>query len=150
MIVQEVSRLVHSILVEWQAASKKLTSIKSQPQTHADIVAQIEKLVPKRFLLHTPYTQLAHFPRYFKAMVMRMDKLRNDAARDAQMMRDMQPLLQNWQRTMNERAGAIDERLMQFRWLVEELRVGLFAQELRTPMPVSVKRLHKVWDSLQR
>ena len=150
LIVQEVSRLVHSILVEWQAASKKLTSIKSQPQTHADIVAQIEKLVPKRFLLHTPYTQLAHFPRYFKAMVMRMDKLRNDAARDAQMMRDMQPLLQNWQRTMNERAGAIDERLMQFRWLVEELRVGLFAQELRTPMPVSVKRLHKVWDSLQR
>ena len=65
-------------------------------------------------------------------------------------MRDMLPLVQHWQRAVNERGGQMDDGLAQFRWLLEELRVGLFAQELRTPMPVSVKRLHKVWDSLQR
>jgi ATP-dependent helicase HrpA len=58
--------------------------------------------------------------------------------------------LQNWQRVFNERSGQMDDGLMQFRWMMEELRVGLFAQELRTPMPVSVKRLYKVWESLQR
>ena len=79
---------------------------------------------------------------------MRIDKLKNDETRDGQMMRDMLPLMQNWQRAVNERSA--DESLTQFRWMLEELRVGLFAQELRTPMPVSVKRLYKVWDSLQR
>ena len=49
---------------------------------------------------------------------------------------------------MAERKGAVDERLAEFRWLLEELRVSFFAQELRTPQPVSVKRLDKVWVQL--
>ncbi|GHA64597.1 ATP-dependent helicase [Formosimonas limnophila] len=150
LIVQEVSRLVLNILTEWQAASKKLMGVKPHVNTYQDIQSQVEKLTPKRFLLNTPYTQLAHYPRYFKAIVLRMDKLKNDATRDTQIMRDMLPLIQNWQRAVNERQGALDDALVQFRWLLEELRVGLFAQELRTPMPVSVKRLYKVWESMQR
>ena len=84
---------------------------------------------------------------------MRGDKLKGGADRDVQCMRDMLPLQQNWQREWNMQRTAemaVDVRLMEFRWLLEELRVGLFAQELRTPMPVSVKRLHKVWDSMVR
>ncbi len=51
-------------------------------------------------------------------------------------------------RAVAERRGTIDARLDEFRWLLEELRVSLFAQELRTPQPVSVKRLEKVWQQL--
>ena len=54
------------------------------------------------------------------------------------------------QRAVSQRGGVADSRLAEFRWLLEELRISLFAQELRTPMPVSVKRLHKVWESMQR
>ena len=150
LIVQEIAKLVLLILTEWQAAQKKWASVKTQVNAYNDMGAQIERLTPKRFVLNTPYAQLVHYPRYFKGMALRVDKLKNDSARDAQLMRDMLPLVQNWQRAVNERGGQMDEGLMQFRWLLEELRVGLFAQELRTPMPVSVKRLHKVWDSLQR
>ena len=153
LIVQEVSRVVMSVLSEWQAAQKKLVSIKPHAAQHKDIGEQIERLTPKGFIEQTPYTQLVHYPRYFKAIVMRGDKLKGGADRDVQCMRDMLPLQQNWQREWNMQRTAemaVDVRLMEFRWLLEELRVGLFAQELRTPMPVSVKRLHKVWDSMVR
>ncbi|RAD83417.1 DUF3418 domain-containing protein, partial [Burkholderia multivorans] len=53
-------------------------------------------------------------------------------------------------RAVSQRGGVVDPRLAEFRWLLEELRISLFAQELRTPMPVSVKRLYKVWESMQR
>jgi ATP-dependent helicase HrpA len=148
LIVQEVARLVLSILSEWQNASKKLTAVKAYGNAYQDMTAQISKLTGKSFISQTPYVQLTHYPRYFNAIAMRVDKLKNDETRDGQMMRDMLPLIQNWQRVINERGA--DESLTQFRWMLEELRVGLFAQELRTPMPVSVKRLYKVWDSLQR
>ena len=66
-------------------------------------------------------------------------------------MAEMIPLLQNWQRQhiAQARQGGAgkDARLEEFRWLLEELRVSLYAQELRTPMPVSVKRLAKVWEA---
>ncbi|AXF86064.1 hypothetical protein DTO96_101805 [Ephemeroptericola cinctiostellae] len=150
LIVQEIAKLVLLILTEWQAAQKKLVSVKTQLNAYNDMTAQIERLTPKRFVLNTAYAQLVHYPRYFKAIALRVDKLKNDSARDAQLMRDMLPLVQNWQRAVNERGGQMDDGLVPFRWLLEELRVGLFAQELRTPMPVSIKRLHKVWDSLQR
>jgi ATP-dependent helicase HrpA len=58
-------------------------------------------------------------------------------------------LLANFQRTLAQRKGRIDPRLEEFRWLLEELRVSLFAQSLRTPMPVSVKRLQKAWEALR-
>jgi ATP-dependent helicase HrpA len=55
-----------------------------------------------------------------------------------------------WQRVLKTGVGKNDPKMIEFRWLLEELRVSLFAQELRTPMPVSVKRLQKVWESMQR
>ena len=55
---------------------------------------------------------------------------------------------QRYWRLVAERKGAVDERMQEFRWLLEELRVSFFAQELRTPQPVSVKRLDKVWAQL--
>ena len=73
-----------------------------------------------------------------------------DARRDDERMAELAPLLRQWQRARADRKGAPDARLDGFRWLLEELRVASFAQELRTPMPVSVKRLQKVWEGLAR
>jgi ATP-dependent helicase HrpA len=113
-----------------------------------DVAAQLQRLVPKRFLAQTPWAALQHFPRYLKGVVMRLDKLRTDAARDTQRLAELRPLEQRWQRRLAELKGQADARLDEFRWMLEELRISLFAQELRTPQPVSVKRLEKVWSQL--
>jgi len=111
--------------------------------------AQLQSLVHKRFVADTPHAQLSHFPRYLKAMTVRLDKLRSDPARDARLMADWQLAAAPWQRAI--KAGSRgDPRMEDYRWMLEELRVSLYAQELRTPMPVSVKRLQKVWESMQR
>jgi ATP-dependent helicase HrpA len=115
----------------------------------ADCVQQLQRLVGKRFVLETPYTQLQHFTRYLKAIVLRLDKLREDPARDASKMAELKPWEQKYWRLVAERKGATDERMLAYRWLLEELRVSFFAQELRTPQPVSVKRLEKAWLQMQ-
>ncbi|NCZ79379.1 MAG: DUF3418 domain-containing protein, partial [Burkholderiaceae bacterium] len=85
----------------------------------------------------------------------RIDKLRSNASRDAQNQRDWESVARPWQRMVQESKGMLgmnDEhntRLREFRWQLEELRVALFAQELKTPMPMSVKRLEKVLASLR-
>jgi ATP-dependent helicase HrpA len=113
--------------------------------------AQLQGLVHKRFIAETEYSQLAHFPRYLKAMNVRLEKLRANPGRDAQLMAEWQTAAAQFQRTVkNQPLKNLDPRMIEFRWMLEELRVSLFAQELRTPMPVSSKRLQKVWESMLR
>jgi ATP-dependent helicase HrpA len=86
-----------------------------------------------------------------KAINVRLEKLRTNAARDAQLMAEWQNAASQFLRISKVQAGKnTDPRMVEFRWMLEELRVSLFAQELRTPMPVSAKRLQKVWESMQR
>jgi ATP-dependent helicase HrpA len=150
LLAQEIARLVGQILAEYAAVTKKLVQAKPFAAAYADMQQQLQALLGKRFIVDTPYAQLTHFPRYLKAIAQRIDKMKADPARDARAFAEMQPLLQQYQRAQSARGGVADARLTEFRWLLEELRVSLFAQELRTPMPVSVKRLHKVWESMQR
>ncbi|SAK52352.1 ATP-dependent RNA helicase HrpA [Caballeronia ptereochthonis] len=150
LLAQEIARLVGAILTEYAALAKKLTQAKSFASAYADMQAQLGALIGKRFVIDTPYAQLVHFPRYLKGIGLRIDKLKADPARDARLLAELQPLAQHYQRALSQRGGVADARLAEYRWLLEELRVSLFAQELRTPMPVSVKRLHKVWESMQR
>lgn len=150
LIAQEVSRLAMQVLTEYAAALRKLKDAKPGKDVQDDMQAQLVRLMSKRFLQGTNYTQLQHFPRYLKAMVMRLDKLRSDSARDAARMSELKPLDSKLTRAFAERKGVADERLNEIRWLMEELRVSLFAQELRTPQPVSVKRLEKVWAQYQQ
>ncbi|WP_241017228.1 ATP-dependent RNA helicase HrpA [Paraburkholderia sp. Ac-20342] len=150
LLAQEISRLVGQILGEYASLTKKLLQAKPFAAAYADLQSQLDALVGKRFVVDTPYAQLAHFPRYLKGMALRIDKLRADQTRDARQFAEFQPLLQHYQRAVSQRGGVLDPRLAEFRWLLEELRISLFAQELRTPMPVSVKRLYKVWESMQR
>ena len=89
------------------------------------------------------------FARYLKTITARLDKYRADPARDATKLAELRPSEQNYWRLVAERKGAVDDRMMEFRWLLEELRVSFFAQELRTPQPVSVKRLDKLWVQIK-
>ncbi|WP_223879419.1 ATP-dependent RNA helicase HrpA [Dechloromonas sp. CZR5] len=151
LIMQEVCRLVGTILAEWQAVTKKLPAFKAQAAVVADIEAQLKRLVGKHFVVDTPFERLQHFPRYLKAIGVRLDKLKAAPARDAQSMADYAKLWTNYERRALQLAkmGTVDPQVEQFRWLLEELRVGLYAQELRTPVPVSVKRLEKQWEGIK-
>ncbi len=148
LIANEVARSAGAILTEHTSALRKLKDARAPKEVADDIAAQLARLVPKRFIAVTPWAQLAHLPRYLRAVVMRLDKLRSDPARDAQRLAELRPIEQRYWRHLAERKGVADARLDEFRWLLEELRVSLFAQELRTPQPVSVKRLEKVWSQI--
>ena len=150
LIAQEVARQAHAVLVEYAAATRKLKDARPPKEVVDDVQAQLQRLVGKRFVSTTPWAQLHHLPRYLKGITMRLDKLRADPARDAQRLGELRPVEQRWLRTLADRKGAVDARLTEYRWLLEELRVSLFAQELRTPQPVSVKRLDKAWEQLSR
>ncbi len=148
LIASEVARLAAGILVEFAAAQRKIKDTKNAAEAAADAAQQLQRLVPKRFLTATPYTQLQHFPRYLKAITLRLEKWRADPARDAARLAELRPQEQRYWRLVAERKGATDARLQELRWLLEELRVSFFAQELRTPQPVSIKRLDKLWAQL--
>ncbi len=148
LIANEVARLAATVLTEFAAASRKVKDTKTSPDSVADAVQQLQRLVGKRFITDTPFTQLQHFARYLKAVVLRLDKLRADPARDATKLVELKPLEQKYWRLVAERKGVTDARMQEFRWLLEELRVSFFAQELRSPQPVSVKRLDKAWQQL--
>jgi ATP-dependent helicase HrpA len=149
LIANEVARLAGVILAEYTAAARKIKDTKVQPAATADAAQQLQRLVGKRFLADTPWPRLQHFARYLKGITLRLDKLRGDPARDAQRLAELRPQEQRYWRLLAERKGAVDERMGEFRWLLEELRVSFFAQELRTPQPVSVKRLDKLWVQLE-
>ncbi|MCL1962018.1 MAG: DUF3418 domain-containing protein [Desulfovibrionaceae bacterium] len=145
LIAGEAARLAGAILAEYALAARKIKDAKAAPEAARDAAEQLQRLLPKNFLAVTPWAALQHFPRYLKAIVMRLDKLRADPARDARHMAEARAQDQRFWRLVADRKGRQDARLQELRWLLEELRVSLFAQELRTPQPVSVKRLDKVW-----
>ncbi|MFS2213753.1 ATP-dependent RNA helicase HrpA [Telluria sp. Tellsp104] len=149
LLINETARLAGQILAEFHGLPKRLQGL--PPAVAGDMQAQLQGLVHKRFIAETEYGQLAHFPRYLKAMNVRLEKLRGNPARDAQLMAEWQTAATQFQRTVkNQPLKNLDPRMIEFRWMLEELRVSLFAQELRTPMPVSSKRLQKVWESMLR
>jgi ATP-dependent helicase HrpA len=153
LVAQEIARLLGTLLAEHAVLRKKLAAAqKAFAPACTDITQQMNALLARDFIVATPYERLAHFPRYLKAANLRLDKLRADPARDARLLAEWLTLAKPFEREwiQHARAGGGDDFLAQFRWLLEELRVALFAQELRTPSPVSVKRLQKMWESRPR
>jgi ATP-dependent helicase HrpA len=148
LIATEVARLASVILLEFSNATRKVKDSKQAAEAAQDCQQQLQRLMPKRFIALTPWAQLQHFARYLKAISLRLDKYRADPARDAAKLAELRPLEQRYWRLLADRRGVMDARAQEFRWLLEELRVSFFAQELRTPQPVSVKRLDKAWQQL--
>jgi ATP-dependent helicase HrpA len=155
LIAQEMQRLAGTIVADQAQVQKRIAAVqKGWPQAAEDVKQQCARLLAPGYLARAPWARLQHYPRYLKAAAMRLDKLRADPTRDAQRMSEIAPLEQAWRRETVARAklgGGVDATaLEQFGWLLEELRVSLFAQELRTPVPVSSKRLAKLWQSMRK
>jgi ATP-dependent helicase HrpA len=155
LIAQEVSRHALGALQAYADIQKKMIQAKAaSPSAYADIQGQIKGLIFPKFVAEIPYAQLVHIPRYLKAIAMRIDKLRSNPTRDAQCQKDWESVARPWQKLMQGNKGASyviaeDQALLDFRWQLEELRVALYAQELKTPSPMSLKRLEKVLASLR-
>jgi ATP-dependent helicase HrpA len=148
LVAQEIARLVGAVLAEHQVLQKALPAFKAHSQVQQDIRQQCEWLLGKEWVARTPFERMQHMPRYLKAINVRLEKLRTNPARDAQNMTQMHPLQQQWQRRLSAQHGELDARLEDFGWMMQELRVSLYAQELKTPVIVSVKRLEKMLAGL--
>mgnify|MGYP003556231616 FL=1 len=112
---------------------------------------QLEQLIFAGFLSAIPWKRLIHLPRYLKGIKLRLEKLVSNPERD---MRSRQEVTIFWQQYLqhlakNPKTPIKNENLQEFRWQIEELRISLFAQELKTPQPISSKRLKKLWETIQ-
>ncbi|MEI7842233.1 MAG: ATP-dependent RNA helicase HrpA [Gallionellaceae bacterium] len=148
LVAQEIARLVAGVLTEYHALQKSLPGYKAHTQALADIRSQCEWLLGKEWIGRTPYERMQHLPRYLKAINVRLEKLRSNPARDALNMKQMMQVQQQWQRKQSSMQGEVDVRVEDIGWMLQELRVSLFAQEIKTPVIVSVKRIEKMLAAL--
>ena len=114
--------------------------------SYDDLHEQLDSLMETGFLHELPLARLAHYPRYLKAMRLRAERLQQDPTRDQQRLLQVLPYWRDYLRL--RAAGATAAELAELRWLIEEWRVSLFAQELKTAEPVSAKRLAKALAAL--
>jgi ATP-dependent helicase HrpA len=153
IVGQEYLRLAEEILSAAQALRRELDGPRGKAFKHAgqDMGRQLQALLFPGFMAAVPYARLQHYPRYLAAMRRRLEKLATWPERDEQHTRELGRWWQQWlQRAdKNRKAGMDDPALDEFRWMLEEQRVSLFAQELRTPYPISYKRLEKAWSLLR-
>ncbi|HSU76450.1 MAG TPA: DUF3418 domain-containing protein, partial [Burkholderiales bacterium] len=153
LIAQEIARSAAQIQAERAALEKRLAAAeRAFPQPVSDIRAQLARLLAPGWLARTPWERVQHLPRYLKAAALRLEKLRADPVRDQRLAAELGRLELPYRREVAARSrnAELSPDLVQFGWLLEELRVSLFAQELRTPVPVSAKRLAKLWQSVRR
>ena len=150
-VAESAFRLLAEIAVEYHTLSQRIGAMPAgQGRLGQDLRAQRDALVHPGFFSRTPWSRLAHLPRYLKALDRRLAKYVENPARDA---KHAQAVADLWQRYAQRHAANAAARkgepaLEDFRWQIEELKVSLFAQELRTPQPVSYKRLEKAWTEL--
>lgn len=150
-VTEAACRLLAAIAAEYQHVMLRLASSGGMlARPAADIRAQLARLVHKGFFSATPWERLSHLPRYLKAMQVRFDKYPNDPGRDAKHAASIAEWWKRYEERLDRqrKTGAVDPRLEEFRWHIEELRVSLHAQELKTPYPVSAKRLQKLWTAM--
>ena len=144
-----VKEALSRYLQETAAAYAELNGkLGKHPLTHL-MRQRLQTLLAAGFATRTPWAQWPRLPIYLKAMTLRLEKYSSNPARDAAREADIQELEQMWQEKTDglvKQGQPISDDLAAFKWMIEELRVSLFAQELKTPYPVSVKRLLKVWD----
>ena len=146
-----VKEALSRYLQETAAAYAELNGkLGKHPLTHL-MRQRLQTLLAAGFATRTPWAQWPRLPIYLKAMTLRLEKYSGNPARDAAREADIQELEQMWQEktdSLVKQGLPVSDDLAAFRWMIEELRVSLFAQELKTPYPVSVKRLMKVWEGL--
>ena len=149
VVAQDYARLATEVLTEAQAVRKTLDGPLAAKwrEACADMRRQLQNLIFAGFIVQVPYTRLQQYARYLKAMARRLEKIPNWPERDSKWTAEIARLWKQYEDRLvkHRKAGVSDPNLNEFRWQLEELRVSLFAQELKTPYPVSAKRLEKLW-----
>lgn len=144
-----VKEALSRYLQETAAAYAELNGkLGKHPLTHL-MRQRLQTLLAAGFATRTPWAQWPRLPIYLKAMTLRLEKYSSNPARDAAREAGIRELEQMWQEktdSLIKQGLPISDGLAGFKWMIEELRVSLFAQELKTPYPVSVKRLVKKWE----
>lgn len=143
-VADTLATLVGSILRDWRTIRMELGRLRSPAfgPAAADIEAHLAMLLPPDFIRTTPREWLEHFPRYLKTARRRVERLSGNVARDAELAARVAPFANALRRLLAQPSGWRPRpELQQLRWMVEEFRVSLFAQELRTVLRVSEKRL---------
>jgi len=151
-VAGETTALVAEILQRYHAARAPLAG-RIPPAwlpSVQDARAQLDRLVHRGFLLEVPWERLVQYPRFLAGITKRLEKLGHAAARDRDRMAEMAGIELEWlgREAQARAAGRVDPRLDEIRWLLEELRISLFAQELKTAVPVSVQRIARRWREL--
>jgi ATP-dependent helicase HrpA len=143
-VSNQLGKQVGEIMVNYQALVKRLQQPVVPAAVREDVNNQLRLMLYKGFLRHTPSAQLPAIVRYLKAIEFRLDKQKPDSP-------DIQGLRRLWQRfwqhvEQQKKTLTPTPERESFRWALEELRVSVFAQQLKTPYPVSVQRLEKQWN----
>ncbi len=146
-VAEGACRMLATIAADYHAIQGRLAKLPHPLAT--DLRGQLSHLIYKGFLAATPWERLNHLPRYLKAILRRLDKLPND--RDARNMVSLKECWEMYEKRLEKhrKESVTDPALTEIRWMIEELRVSLFAQELKTPYPISVKRLMKAWEGVK-
>lgn len=150
--VQEVTKIVLPLFETYHEVRLALETSRPAAWSYAldDIRDQLAILLPPNFLTNQPWEWLQHFPRYLKAISLRFKKLSTALARDKTNYDLVAPRVKAWKERVARpfMSDAEQEQLTVYRWMLEELRVSLFAQELGTSIPVSPKKLHNQWEKV--
>lgn len=149
----ELIAAVTAILERHHALRKRLNESAPLAEMAArrDIEGQLSGLIYPGFIAATPTDRLSDLPRYLDAIHRRLDRLSRDPSRDEPLRRRVQQWVEAWEqrRAHQEHKGITDPELWVFRWLLEEYRVSVFAQELGTREKMSDKRLHEAWQRVR-
>jgi ATP-dependent helicase HrpA len=152
-VTEALTRQAQLIANEYQVLVTQLQKMTPVTQKiKRECEQQLQGLLYSGFFSRTPWEQLPHLPRYLKAIKMRIDKYPTSIERDSRHAQALAQIEQRWQQKIEQLRKAhlpVTSQLQEFAWQLQELRVSLFAQELRTPYPVSIKRLEKLWQEMQ-
>jgi ATP-dependent helicase HrpA len=152
LIANRGCQQLSEILEQYQQLRKSLSQVKqiNWMSSVSDMQQQLDSLIYQGFLQHMTESRFKDYQRYLKGMQVRFEKLGHAAARDQQLMREMAGIYQQWQERqfLARKKGRTDERLEEIRWMLEELRISLFAQQVKTAYPVSIKRIVRRWKEL--
>ncbi len=150
-VTEALVRQVQAIATEYQLLVAKQSQMPATVnRLKRDVEQQLHWLIYKNCFSRTPWEHVQHLPRYLKALRLRIEKHPSNPDRDGRNAQAVGVLWQNWEAAVEKqkKADKLTQELLDFRWLIEELRVSLFAQELKTPFPVSLKRLEKNWNDI--
>jgi ATP-dependent helicase HrpA len=151
VVSQGLLRDVEMVLDLYNALMQKLNGKPAYPHAWRDESEHLARLIYPGFIRNLPWAHWKDLVRYLNAIERRFEKLPNAGERDPRHTTAIQALEKRYFERLDKlrkSGGQPNGKLEEYRWNLEELRVSLFAQELKTPYPVSIKRLEKLWETL--